>query len=118
MNEPEHKMGIKGSDTRQIFFNDCYVPVENMLSDRGNGFKIAVNILNIGRIKLAVAAVGGAKQVATQAIQYANERKQFGIAISTFGAIKHKLAEMAVKLYASESASYRLVRTLTMPSLI
>jgi alkylation response protein AidB-like acyl-CoA dehydrogenase len=107
MNEPEHKMGIKGSDTRQIFFNDCHVPVENMLSDRGNGFKIAVNILNIGRIKLAVAAVGGAKQVATQAIQYANERKQFGIAISTFGAIKHKLGEMAVKLYASESASYR-----------
>lgn len=107
MNEPEHKMGIKGSDTRQIFFNDCHVPVENMLSDRGNGFKIAVNILNIGRIKLAVAAVGGAKQVTTQAIQYANERKQFGIAISTFGAIKHKLGEMAVKLYASESASYR-----------
>ncbi len=107
MNEPEHKMGIKGSDTRQIFFNDCHVPAENMLSDRGNGFKIAVNILNIGRIKLAVAAVGGAKQVATQAVQYANERKQFGIAISTFGAIKHKLAEMAVKLYASESASYR-----------
>ena len=107
MNEPEHKMGIKGSDTRQIFFNDCHVPVENMLSDRGNGFKIAVNILNIGRIKLAVAAVGGAKQVTTQAIQYANERKQFGIAISTFGAIKHKLGEIAVKLYASESASYR-----------
>lgn len=107
MNEPEHKMGIKGSDTRQIFFNDCHVPVENMLSDRGNGFKIAVNILNIGRIKLAVAAVGGAKQVATQAVQYANERKQFGIAISTFGAIKHKLGEMAIKLYASESASYR-----------
>lgn len=107
MNEPEHKMGIKGSDTRQIFFNDCHVPVENMLSDRGNGFKIAVNILNIGRIKLAVAAVGGAKQVATHAVQYANERKQFGIAISTFGAIKYKLAEMAVKLYASESASYR-----------
>jgi alkylation response protein AidB-like acyl-CoA dehydrogenase len=107
MNEPEHKMGIKGSDTRQIFFNDCHVPVENMLSDRGNGFKIAVNILNIGRIKLAVAAVGGAKQVATEAIRYANERKQFGIAISTFGAIKYKLGEMAVKLYASESASYR-----------
>ncbi|WP_428655450.1 acyl-CoA dehydrogenase family protein [Runella sp.] len=107
MNEPEHKMGIKGSDTRQIFFNDCHVPAENMLSDRGNGFKIAVNILNIGRIKLAVAAVGGAKQVVTQAIQYANERKQFGIAISTFGAIKHKLGEMAIKLYASESASYR-----------
>ena len=107
MNEPEHKMGIKGSDTRQIFFNDCHVPVENMLSERGNGFKIAVNILNVGRIKLAVAAVGGAKEVAAQAIQYANERKQFGVAISTFGAIKHKLAEMAVKLYASESAAYR-----------
>lgn len=107
MNEPEHKMGIKGSDTRQIFFNDCHVPVENMLSDRGNGFKIAVNILNVGRIKLAAATMGGAKQVATQTIQYANERKQFGVAISTFGAIKYKLAEMAVKLYASESASYR-----------
>lgn len=107
MNEPEHKMGIKGSDTRQIFFNDCHVPVENMLSDRGNGFKIAVNILNIGRIKLAAATMGGAKQVATYAVQYANERKQFGTPISNFGAIKHKLGEMAVKLYASESASYR-----------
>lgn len=107
MNEPEHKMGIKGSDTRQVFFNDCHVPAENMLSDRGNGFKIAVNILNIGRIKLAAATMGGAKQVATQTVQYANERKQFGTAISNFGAIKHKLGEMAVKLYASESASYR-----------
>jgi len=107
MNEPEHKMGIKGSDTRQVFFNDCHVPVENMLSDRGNGFKIAVNILNIGRIKLAAATMGGAKQVAAQAVQYANERKQFGTAISNFGAIKHKLGEMAVKLYATESASYR-----------
>ncbi|GAB3181193.1 acyl-CoA dehydrogenase family protein [Telluribacter humicola] len=107
MNEPEHKMGIKGSDTRQIFFNDCQVPVENMLSDRGNGFKIAVNILNIGRIKLAAATLGGAKKVAEQAIMYANERKQFGTAISNFGAIKHKLAEMAVKIYATESAAYR-----------
>ncbi|MEZ4904064.1 MAG: acyl-CoA dehydrogenase family protein [Spirosomataceae bacterium] len=107
MNEPEPKMGIKGSDTRQIFFNDCRVPIENMLSDRGNGFKIAVNILNIGRIKLAAATLGGAKQVATKAIEYANERKQFGTPISSFGAIKHKLGEMAIKLYASESASYR-----------
>ena len=96
MNEPEHKMGIKGSDTRQIFFNDCAVPVENMLSERGNGFKIAVNILNIGRIKLAAAALGGSKQVVKQVINYANERKQFGISIANFGAIKHKLAEMAV----------------------
>jgi alkylation response protein AidB-like acyl-CoA dehydrogenase len=108
MNAPEHKMGIKGSDTRQIFFNDCLVPVENMLSERGNGFKIAVNILNIGRIKLAAAALGGAKRVTQQAIAYANERKQFGTAISKFGAIKHKLAEMATQMFASESASYRV----------
>ncbi|KAA0990726.1 acyl-CoA dehydrogenase family protein [Dyadobacter aurulentus] len=108
MNEPEHKMGIKGSDTRQIFFNDCEVPVENMLSERGNGFKIAVNILNIGRIKLAAAALGGAKKVAEQAINYANERKQFGTAIANFGAIKHKIAEMAVGMYATESAAYRV----------
>ena len=107
MNEPEHKMGIKGSDTRQVFFNDCVVPVENMLSARGNGFKIAVNILNIGRIKLAAATMGGAKKVCELAVKYANERKQFGTSISNFGAIKHKLAEMAVKLYATESASYR-----------
>lgn len=107
MNEPEHKMGIKGSDTRQIFFNDCLVPVENMLSERGNGFKIAVNILNVGRIKLASAALGGAKKVLDEAINYANERKQFGVAISTFGAIKHKLAEMATRIFVCESAAYR-----------
>jgi alkylation response protein AidB-like acyl-CoA dehydrogenase len=108
MNEPEHKMGIKGSDTRQIFFNECEVPVENLLSERGNGFKIAVNILNIGRIKLAAAALGGSKMVAKQAINYANERKQFGTSIANFGAIKHKLAEMAVRMFATESAAYRV----------
>jgi alkylation response protein AidB-like acyl-CoA dehydrogenase len=107
MNEEEHKMGIKGSSTRQIFFNDCKVPVENLLSERENGFKIAVNILNIGRIKLAVAAVGGSKKTISTAINYAKERKQFGTAISNFGAIKHKIAEMVVKVYASESACYR-----------
>lgn len=107
MNEPEHKMGIKGSDTRQIFFNDTKVPVENLLSERENGFKIAVNILNIGRIKLGIAAVGGSKEVINNAVRYANERKQFKTAISQFGAIKHKLAEMALKIYASETASYR-----------
>ncbi|UFH55122.1 acyl-CoA dehydrogenase family protein [Spirosoma sp. KNUC1025] len=107
MNEPEHKMGIKGSDTRQIFFNDVKVPVENLLSDRGNGFKIAVNILNIGRIKLGIAAIGGSKEVINNAIRYSNERKQFKTPISQFGAIKHKLAEMALKVYASETASYR-----------
>ncbi len=107
MNEPEHKMGIKGSDTRQIFFNDCHVPVENLLSERGNGFKIAVNILNIGRIKLAAAALGGAKKVLDEAIGYANERKQFGVSIASFGAIKYKIAEMAARIFASESAAYR-----------
>jgi alkylation response protein AidB-like acyl-CoA dehydrogenase len=107
MNEEEKKMGIKGSSTRQIFFNDCKVPVENMLSERENGFKIAVNILNIGRIKLGVAAVGGSKATISKAIKYANERKQFGVSISSFGAIKHKIAESVVKIFASESAHYR-----------
>ncbi len=107
MNAPEHKMGIKGSDTRQIFFNDCPVPVENMLSARENGFKIAVNILNIGRIKLAASAVGASKMTLNKAINYANERKQFGTSIANFGAIKYKLGEMATRIYASESAVYR-----------
>lgn len=107
MNEPEKKLGIKGSDTRQVFFNDCLVPTENMLSNRENGFKIAVNILNIGRIKLGIAAVGGSKGVLNHAINYANERKQFGISIGRFGAIKHKLGQMATKIWVSESASYR-----------
>ncbi len=107
MNEEEHKMGIKGSSTRQIFFNDCRVPVENLLSERENGFKIAVNILNIGRIKLGVAAIGGSKKTISIATNYAKERKQFGTAISNFGAIKHKIAEMATKVFASESACYR-----------
>lgn len=107
MNEEEKKMGIKGSSTRQIFFNDCKVPVENMLSDREAGFKIAVNILNVGRIKLGVAAVGASKMIAHAATNYANERKQFGTSISNFGAIKHKLATMGVKIFASESAHYR-----------
>ncbi len=107
MNEEEQKLGIKGSSTRQVFFNDCPVPVENMLSERGNGFKIAVNILNIGRIKLAASAYGGAKVVMAQAANYAKERKQFNTPIARFGAIKHKLAEMAIKIFACESASYR-----------
>jgi len=107
MNYEEKKLGIKGSSTRQIFFNDCKVPVENMLSERENGFKIAVNILNIGRIKLGIAAVGGSKAAATGSVKYANERKQFGHPLSDFGAIKFKLAEMAVKIFASESAHYR-----------
>lgn len=107
MNEEEKKMGIKGSSTRQIFFNDCKVPVENLLSERENGFKIAVNILNIGRIKLGIAALGGSKMAISKAIQYSKERKQFGVSISTFGAIKHKIADVVTRIYASESAHYR-----------
>jgi alkylation response protein AidB-like acyl-CoA dehydrogenase len=107
MNEEEKKMGIKGSSTRQIFFNDCKVPAENLLSERENGFKIAVNILNIGRIKLGIAALGGSKKTISLALKYASERKQFGVAISTFGAIKHKIAEQVTKVFASESAHYR-----------
>lgn len=107
MNEEEKKMGIKGSSTRQIFFNDCKVPVENMLSERENGFKIAVNILNVGRIKLGAAALGGSKAAVTAAVKYGNERKQFGKSLTEFGAIKYKIAEMALSIYASESGHYR-----------
>ncbi|GMQ25477.1 acyl-CoA dehydrogenase family protein [Algoriphagus sp. oki45] len=107
MNEEEKKMGIKGSSTRQVFFNDCPVPVENMLSERQNGFKIAVNILNIGRVKLGAGVLGGVRAVTSQCIKYSTERKQFGVSINTFGAIKSKLAEMAIRSYVSESLSYR-----------
>ncbi len=107
MNEEEKKMGIKGSSTRQVFFNDCPVPVENMLSNRGNGFKIAVNILNIGRVKLGAGVLGGVRTVTSLCINYAAERKQFGVSINSFGAIKSKLAEMATRIYATESLCYR-----------
>jgi len=107
LNSEEHKMGIKGSSTRQVFFNDCKVPVENLLSERQNGFKIAVNILNLGRIKLGGGTVGASKQVITLATGYANEREQFGRPISKYGAIRYKLAQQAIRTYASESAIYR-----------
>ena len=107
MNEEEKKMGIKGSSTRQVFFNDCPVPAENLLSDRGNGFKIAVNILNVGRVKLGAGVLGGCRRVINLSLQYAKERKQFGVPIATFGAIQSKLAEMAIKTFASESLCYR-----------
>lgn len=107
LGEEEKKLGIKGSSTRQVFFNDCQVPVENMLSERQNGFKIAVNILNIGRVKLGAGVLGGCRAVTSQAVQYANDRKQFGTPISGFGAIKGKLAEMATKIYVTESLDYR-----------
>lgn len=107
LNAEEKKMGIKGSSTRQVFFEDCKVPAENLLSDRQNGFKIAVNILNIGRIKLAAAAVGGSKAVVDNAVNYANERSQFGRPISKYGAIRHKLAQQAIDIFSCESATYR-----------
>jgi alkylation response protein AidB-like acyl-CoA dehydrogenase len=104
----EHKMGIKGSSTAQIYFTDVKVPVENLLGKRGEGFRIALNILHMGRIKLGGNVIGAAKKAITDSVKYANERKQFGVLISTFGAIKHKLAEQVIRLYASESAVYRV----------
>lgn len=112
LNPEEHKMGIKGSSTRQVFFNDCKVPVENLLSTRQNGFKIAVNILNVGRIKLAAGVIGGAKRVIEQSVQYANERNQFGRPIAKYGAIRYKLAEQAIRTYAVESALYRATQNI------
>ncbi|MFL2582254.1 MAG: acyl-CoA dehydrogenase family protein [Flavobacteriales bacterium] len=107
LNPEEEKMGIKGSSTRQVFFNDVKVPKENFLGEREGGFKIALNILNIGRIKLGAAALGAMKRTTTQAINYANEREQFGRQISKYGAIRYKLAEQAIKNYSLESALYR-----------
>jgi alkylation response protein AidB-like acyl-CoA dehydrogenase len=104
----EHKMGIKGSSTVQLYFQDCKVPVENVLGEIGKGHVIAFNILNIGRLKLAAAAFGGSKRVCSTSVVYANTREQFKQPISNFGAIKHKLADMAVKIWATESAVYRV----------
>ncbi|MBL7726030.1 MAG: acyl-CoA dehydrogenase family protein [Dinghuibacter sp.] len=103
----EHKMGIKGSSTVQLYFQDCKVPVENLLGERGKGHVIAFNILNVGRLKLCAAAIGGAKRAVTVSTQYAATREQFKQPIANFGAIKHKLGEMAIQLYAAESALYR-----------
>lgn len=110
MNEEEHKLGIRASSTRQVFFNETKVPVENMLSERGNGFKIAMNALNVGRIKLAAACLDAQRRVTTGAVVYANERIQFDTPISKFGAIRYKLAEMATSCYAGESATYRAAK--------
>jgi alkylation response protein AidB-like acyl-CoA dehydrogenase len=113
LNPEEKKMGIKGSSTRQIFFNDCKVPVENMLSERQNGFKIALNILNIGRAKLAASTIGGAKEIISNAVKYANERVQFKLPISKFGAIRYKMAQSVIWTYAVESAAYRVSQNIT-----
>ncbi|MEO1436139.1 MAG: acyl-CoA dehydrogenase family protein, partial [Bacteroidota bacterium] len=103
----EEKLGLKGSSTRQIFFENVKVPVENVLGEIGKGHQIAFNILNIGRIKLGAAVIGGSKLAAAQTVQYANERKQFGQSIGNFGAIKRKIGEQAIRIFAVESAVYR-----------
>ncbi|WP_262147147.1 acyl-CoA dehydrogenase family protein [Chryseobacterium foetidum] len=108
--EEEHKLGIRSSSTRQVFFNDMKIPVENMLGERNNGFKIALNALNVGRIKLAAANLDGQRRILNHSIQYSNERKQFGVYISTFGAIRKKIAEMATGVFVSEAGSYRLAK--------
>ncbi|MDD5569870.1 MAG: acyl-CoA dehydrogenase family protein [Bacteroidales bacterium] len=108
INVDEKKMGIKGSSTAQIFYNDVKVPVENLVGARGEGFRVALTILHMGRIKLGANVLGAAKKAINDSVRYANERKQFGVLISTFGAIKHKLAEQVIKTFAIESAVYRV----------
>jgi alkylation response protein AidB-like acyl-CoA dehydrogenase len=103
----EHKMGIKGSSTVQLYFQDCKVPAENLLGEIGKGHIIAFNILNIGRLKLCAAALGGAKRATSISVEYANTREQFKTPIARFGAIEHKLAEMAIRIWTTESALYR-----------
>jgi alkylation response protein AidB-like acyl-CoA dehydrogenase len=112
MNEEEHKLGIRSSSTRQVFFSETKVPVENMLSERGSGFKIAMNALNVGRIKLAAACLDAQRRLSSKSIQYANERIQFGTAIAQFGAVRYKLAEMATNCYIGESAVYRTAKSI------
>ena len=112
LGEEEHKLGIRASSTRQVFYNDTIVPVKNMLAGRGEGFKIAMNALNVGRIKLAGACLDSQRRILTSAVNYANERKQFKTPIADFGAIKVKLAEMATNTYAGESATYRTAKNI------
>jgi len=110
INPDEHKMGIKGSSTAQIFYNDVMVPVENLIGNRGEGFRIALSILHMGRIKLGANVLGAAKKTINDSVKYANERKQFNSLISSFGSIQHKLAQQVIKTYALESAIYRLCK--------
>lgn len=112
LNPEEKKMGIKGSSTRQVFFNNVKVPVENLLSERGNGFKIALNILNIGRIKLAAGVLGGSKETIIDTLKYANEREQFGRSLNKYGAIRFKIAEQVIRTFVLESATYRAAQNI------
>lgn len=112
LGDEEKKLGIHSSSTRQVFFSETKVPVENMLSERGNGFKIAMNALNIGRIKLAAACLEAQRRIIGEAVNYANERIQFKTPIINFGAIKAKIAEMTTMCYAGEAASYRAAKNI------
>ena len=112
MGEEEHKLGIRASSTRQVFYSETKVPVENMLSTRGNGFKIAMNALNVGRIKLAAACLDAERRVITESVKYANEREQFKTPIIKFGAIRQKIAEMSTNCWVGESASYRAAKNI------
>ncbi|MEM8508422.1 MAG: acyl-CoA dehydrogenase family protein [Bacteroidota bacterium] len=112
LGDEEKKLGIHSSSTRQVFFNETKVPVENMLSERGNGFKIAMNALNVGRIKLAAACLEAQRRVINEAANYANERIQFKTPIVNFGAIKAKLADMATNIYVDEAACYRAAKNI------
>jgi len=107
LGEEEHKMGIKGSSTRQVFFENCVVPAGNLLGEEGKGHIIAFNILNIGRLKLCAAAMGGAKRALATSVKYAKTREQFNTPIAKFGAIQHKLAEMVIRVFAADTALYR-----------
>ena len=110
LGEEEHKLGIVSSSTRQVFFNDTLIPVENMLSERGAGFKIALNSLNVGRIKLGAACLDASRRIVTESVKYGNERKQFKTVISNFGAIQKKYAEMSTKTFALDAGSYRAAK--------
>ena len=110
LGEEEHKLGIRASSTRQVFFNDMKIPVENLLGERNNGFKIALNALNVGRIKLAAACLDAQRRILNYSLSYSTERKQFGVSINTFGAIRKKLAEMATGAFVSEAGSYRAAK--------
>lgn len=112
INPEEKKMGIKGSSTVQLFFNDVKVPVENLIGERGEGFRIALNILHMGRIKLGANVLGATRKAINESVRYANERKQFGSFISQFGAIKHKLAEQVIKHFVTESSVYRVSKNI------
>ena len=110
LGEEEHKLGIRASSTRQVFFNDTVVPIENMLSERGKGFKIALNSLNVGRIKLGAACLDASRRIITESVNYGNERQQFKTAISNFGAIQKKYAEMSAKTFTLDASKVYLYK--------